>query len=127
MDLDELYDFVMGYVDKLPSRQVISSSQAEERASDFLYAMGIISNERRIVNEDRILLETQVAALYAKAIADAEGKNVTEKKINAECSEKYTKTKETLNTLDGVITYLKTQERIFENAHIFYRNLYRGE
>jgi len=125
-ELDDLEIFVLDHVEKIRSKKVISGPEAEQRAGEFLYAVGMISNARRRINDDRILIETQTKVKYAQAIGSAEGKNVTEKKINAECNPDYTDTYEILQRLEGIITYLKTQEKVFENAHIFYRNLYRG-
>lgn len=126
-DLDSLEEFIFEHLDLLPTDQVNSTTEAEKRAAKFLYAVGIISVNRKRVSDDMIAVKTQESVLYSQAIKDAEGKNVTEKKINAEVNQDYIRAREVKEKMDNILNYLKTQEKVFENAHIFYRNLYRGE
>jgi hypothetical protein len=125
--IENIEEFVWSYVSKLAPESVISKSEANKRASEFLYAAAIISCEKKRISDELISVESANRVIYASTFARQSDKNVTEKKLKAEADPEFIEVREMLETLENNINYLKTQEKVFENAHVFYRNLYRGD
>lgn len=121
MDIEK---FVNKYIDILRPEGIITKKEADERAADFLYAVAILATERRKLVEEKISLESANKVVYANVFGKSEGK-VTDKKIIAESNEDFIAVREGLESLDNNINYLKTMEKVFENAHIYFRNLHR--
>lgn len=122
----KIEEFVKKYRALLPSRgEDISAEEARNRASDFLYAIALISAERLEISKVIAQIKSLVAVEFEAACdkySKEEKIKVTEKKIKAEADKEYQSAREELEILESNISFLKTHEKIFENAHIFYRN-----
>jgi hypothetical protein len=124
MDIEK---FVMSYIEKLKPEGIINKKEADNRAADFLYAVAIISTERKKLSDERVSVESANKVVYADVFVKQEDKNVTDKKIKTEANPDFIEIRELLENLDNNINYLKTMEKTLENGHIFYRNLYKGD
>jgi hypothetical protein len=100
-----------------------SLREAPERASSFLVMVAVLADVKRSCEQDKAKLTTVCAGAYAEALSYSGGKNVTEKKIDAEKDSNYTVYREALEECEAKISWLKTYIDIFNNAHITYRNL----
>lgn len=98
-----------------------SLAQATERAAKFLVAQAVLSSEIKNLEEQKAKIQTLNSTNYAIALQGVEAKNVTEKKMLADTDKNYIEVREALETVDANITYLKTHIRIFENAHVLFR------
>lgn len=96
--------------------------EANIRCTKFLTAMAIIANYKLSLEVKKAKLITVSEALYADAIQAVSGKNVTEKKINVAKDVNFTTSREQLEELNAELEWLKTYQKIFENAHLVYRN-----
>lgn len=98
-----------------------SLAQATERAAKFLVAQAVLSSEIKNLEEQKAKIQTLNSTNYAVALQGVDAKNVTEKKMLADTDKNYTEVREALEVVDANITYLKTHIRIFENAHVLFR------
>lgn len=124
--MDEIEQFIEEYTEMLPTNgKVVDVTVAEDRASKFLMAQARLVSWRRDFSDAKVKLVSSERLSYASAIGSVDGKNVTEKKLNAEADKRYIKVREDLEYTDTTITYLKSFIEIFGNAHVFYRQLCR--
>lgn len=100
-------------------------SEARERAAKFLVVQSILASFIKQFDDDKAKLITLSEANYARAISVAEGKNITEKKVSVNLDTSYTNSREALEQLESVRNYIKTHIKIFENAHLTFRQYSR--
>lgn len=98
-----------------------SLADAKPRAGRMLTRVAVLTGYLRQVEEELPKLQTLVNAQYAHAINSAMGKGVTEKKVEAEASKPYTDAVEKVAMLEAEQTWVKNFIKIFDNAHIMYR------
>jgi len=124
MRLEEVQALVDSSVDLIA---VSAEGLAESaiRAGKFLEVQAILTTYLREVDEHMAKLTTLRDATYATVLNKAEGKNVTEKKINTEKEESYAQIRQDLEMQLALHEWVKGHIKIFENAHILYRSLSR--
>lgn len=98
-----------------------SLADAKPRAGRMLMRVAVLTNYLRAIEEELPKLQTLVNAQYAVAIQAALGKNITEKKVDAEASKVYTDAVERHAELEAEQNWVKNFIKIFDNAHIMYR------
>lgn len=125
--MKEIKEIITKYAEILPLNKSISTSEAEKRAGDFLTVMASITDWRHILSGDKIRLQSAHNAVYAEELSKATGKTVTENKVTVEASEAYQFAREELEKIENDLSYLKAYYDIFNNAHVFYRQMSRGE
>jgi hypothetical protein len=123
----EIKEFIDEYKRLLPLSKSISSVEAERRAGKFLEAMATIADCKHEFTKVKIKDLSVQTATYAQELAKGTGKTITENKVTAEASEVYVTAREALEGTENDISYLKTYYEIFNNAHVLYRNLAKGE
>lgn len=102
-----------------------SLADAKPRASRFLIVMALLTDFLKDIEEELPKLQTLVDAGYAQAISTALGKNITEKKVAAEASRDYTSVREQKAKLDALRDWTKNHIKIFDHAHLMYRQYSR--
>lgn len=125
MELEHIEELVLSYIDKIRPDGIISEKEAKERAADFLYAVAILSTEKRKIIDEKIILDTHQRVLYTTGYNECGAKNVTDKKMEAEVNQDYIRAREGFESAEAAVKYLSKMEDTFNNAHIFYRNLYK--
>lgn len=120
-------DYLEKYAKLLPVGTSISYTEAERRAGEFLAAMASITNMKHDFSDEKIKLLSIQTAVYAQEMSKGTAKTVTENKMMAEASIEYTKAREELEKIENDISYLKAYFDIFNNAHIFYRNMAKSD
>lgn len=100
---------------------------SRERAGEFLIIEAVLADYLKQVSEEMSVLSSLKDAIFADAIRRAEGKNVTEKKINTAKDDNYVVALQNYENIDSLRDWIKTHLKIFENAHIFYRGMSRTE
>lgn len=125
--MHEMKEFIEKYTELLPVGTSLSYTEYERRAGLFLEAIAGITNLKHLFTADKIRLLSTQTAIYAQQMSKGTAKTVTENKLAAEASEEYTRAREDLEQIDNDINYLKAYYDIFQNAHVFYRNLAKGE
>lgn len=125
--MNEIQTFVEKYSKLLPTGGSLSIPESERRAGEFLHALATITNWRHLLAEDKIRLTSVQTATYASEMAKGTAKTVTENKLAAEASEEYIKAREDLERIENDLAYLKAYYEIFNNGHLFYRQMAKGE
>lgn len=125
--MTEIKEYLKKYESLLSLAKSISGPEAERRAGEFLVAMAQITEYRHVFSEDKIRLTSLQTAVYAEQMSLGVAKTVTENKLNAEASKDYTAAREELERTENDLSYLKAYYDIFNNAHVFYRNMAKGE
>lgn len=125
--MKEIKDFLNEYTMLLPLGKSISTSEAERRASKFLEAMAVISDWKHEFTKAKIGQLSVQTAIYAQELSKGTGKTVTENKTAAEASDVYRVAREDLENTENDISYLKAYYELFNNGHLFYRQLAKGE
>lgn len=115
------------YATLLPVHKSISMPEAEKRAGMFLQAQANITEYRHLLNEEKIRLQSVQSAVYAEELSKCTGKTVTENKVTVDASEAYQNAREDFERIDNDMAYLKAYYDIFNNAHVFYRQMAKGE
>lgn len=125
--MNSLSEFIEQYAKLLPVGTSISYTEAERRAGEFLAAQATLIDLKHTFSSEKIKLLSAQSAVYAQELFKGTAKTVTENKVAVEASEEYTKAREALEQVDNDISYLKAYLDVFNNAHIFYRNMAKGE
>lgn len=125
--MSDMREYIEQYAKLLPVGTSISFTEAERRAGEFLAAQATLTDWRHMLSSERIKLTSLQTAIFAQEMAKGVAKTVTENKLNAESSPEYIKAREELEQVENDISFLKAYYDIFQNAHIFYRNMAKGE
>lgn len=125
--MNEIKEYIEKYRELLSVRTSISYTEAEKRAGDFLSAMSNIINWRHMLSQEKIKLLSVQTATFAQEMSKGTAKTVTQNKLSAEASETYAQAREALEGIDNDIMYLKAYYDIFNNAHIFFRTMAKGD
>tara|TARA_R110000868_G_C10973188_1_gene771539 strand:+ start:75773 stop:76144 length:372 start_codon:yes stop_codon:yes gene_type:complete len=99
----------------------ISLQNAKELSGKFLMAQALLTSFLKDFEDDKTKLMTMKEVNYATAIKVAEGKTITEKKVSVNLDVTYTSSREALEQIENIRDYIKTHMKIFENAHLMYR------
>lgn len=102
-----------------------SLADAQPRAARFLVYVAILTNYLRELEEDLPKHQTLVNAQYSTAINSAVGKGITEKKVEAEADPIYSDAVEKKAAVDAQRDWVKNYIKIFDNAHVMYRQFSR--
>jgi hypothetical protein len=124
---NEIKSKVREYEKLLPLAKSISSSEAEHRAGEFLSALAFITEMRHLLSEEKIKCLTVQTAVYSEQMSKGVSSTMTANKIAAEASPEYTAAREDLERIENDISYLKAFYDIYMAAHVFYRNIAKGE
>jgi hypothetical protein len=111
------------YAKLLPANSNLDPQANEKKASQFLTAMAEVSEWRHAYAQELIKLLSVQTATFAEELSKGTAKTVTENKLTAESSDVYTTAREQLEEVENNLSYLKSYYEIFQNAHVFYRNL----
>lgn len=125
--MQQLADFIKQYTPLLPVGTSVSYAEAERRAGEFLSALAILADFRHLYGNEKIKCMSVQTAVYAAELAKGTAKTMTENKVTAEASKEYTEAREDLERVENDLSYLKAYYEIFSSAHVFYRQMARGE
>lgn len=123
--MKEIKEQIQKWTQLLPTGKVVTAIEAERRASEFLVANAHIAEWIHLFKDGKIKSESMKVGVYATEMNNCPSKQVTEKKAMAEASESYLKVREEFEFIENDISYLKAFQEIFNNGHIFYRNISR--
>lgn len=125
--MNEIKDQINKFEALLPVPQSISMPEAERRAGEFLVVMAKIADWKHLLGKEKIKLTSIQTAIYAEELSNGKAKTMTENKVTAEASTRYISSREALEEMDNDISYLKTYYEIFNNAHLFYRQMCKSD
>lgn len=98
-----------------------SLADAAPRAGRFLVRVAVLTDFLRDVEDDLPRYQTAVNMTYAQAILAAGGKNITEKKVEAEADAAYNKALEDQGKHKSMHNWVRNHIENFNNAHVMYR------
>lgn len=124
MNLNDIQKIIEDHLE-LITVDAKSLAQARERSAKFLIIQSVLATFLRDFEEEKAKVKTLETATYSQAIREADGKSITEKKISAEENISYSSAREALEKMEAVRDYVRTHIKIFENAHLFFRQLCR--
>lgn len=124
MTFDELEKQVLDLVKLIPVTAT-GLAESKERAGNFLVMQAVLINFKKTVDDDIASFGVLNDASYSNAIRSTDGKNITEKKIHVIENQEYAKSRISFEQLDSLRDWIKGHIKIFDHAHIFYRNLDR--
>jgi len=125
--MNNMKEYLDQYAKLLPLNKSISLTEAERRAGEFLSAMATITDWRHTFNEEKIKFTSIQAAVYAEELSKGTAKTITENKITVEASKEYAAAREELERIENDLSYLKAYFEIFSQAHIYYRQMAKGD
>lgn len=105
----------------------VSQFEAEERASSLLIIMAELLKQKRSLESKSIKASSIECVSLHKSVHEAEGKNVTEKKLKAVATPEYIKDREEAEEIERDISYLKSMVDVFGDAHILWRQIAKSE
>jgi hypothetical protein len=121
--MQQIKEQVQEWTRLLPTGKIVSPSEAEYRAGEFLVALAHVAEWIHSLRENKIKNSSVATAVFAFEMQRCDSKQVTEKKAYAEASKDYIAARENVEFGDNDISYLKAYQEIFTNAHVFYRQL----
>lgn len=124
---DEITKIVDQYVELLPTEDNKIMVNSEAKASRFLLAVAKLASIRDRLMNYKIKKDSLKSIAYAEAINNAPGTNAPTKQANAEAAPAYLNAAEEIAVIDNQLAYSKTMIDLFNNAHLLYRNLMKGE
>lgn len=120
MDLTQIQNLINEHVE-LITFNATSLANARELSSKFLIAQSVLATFLKDFEDDRAKVKTLCEVQYAQCLKMAEGKNVTEKKVEVQANPQYTSARESLEKVEAIRDYIKVHMKVFENAHLAYR------
>lgn len=124
---NEITKIVDQYVELLPTEDNLILVNSEAKASRFLLAVAKLASIRDRLMNHKIKKDSLRSIAYAEAINNAPGTNAPTKQANAEAAPGYLHATEEVAVIDNQLAYSKTMIDLFNNAHLLYRNLMKGE
>lgn len=123
----EIDQIVHKYIELLPIEDSTLLAKSEIKASQFLLAIAKLAAIRDHLMNAKVQKDALKSVAYADAINNAPGTNVPTKQANAEATPSYLSAAEIVSIIDNQLSYTKTMIDVFNNAHLLYRNLLKGE
>jgi hypothetical protein len=120
LSIEQVEDIVERGVEEI-AITAASLADAAPRAGRFLVRVAVLTDFLRDVEDDSPRHQTAVNMTYNQAIYNAGGKNITEKKVEAEANAEYNKALEDQGKHESMRTWVKNHIKNFDNAHILYR------
>lgn len=120
LSIEQVEDIVERGVEEI-AITAASLADAAPRAGRFLVRVAVLTDFLRDVEDDSPRYQTQVNMTYAQAILQAGGKNITEKKVEAEANPEYNKALEEQGKHESMRNWVKNHIKNFDNAHVMYR------
>ena len=124
MNLEFIQKTIEDHLD-LIEINAVALAQSRERAGKFLVVQAILTSYLKDLEEAQAKITTIREASYAQSIKMADGKNITEKKVEAEANPEYSSYREASERVAAEINWIKGHIKIFENAHILFRQSLR--
>lgn len=120
----EYFDY-NGLIKRLEDAEEVSPREAEKLAQQFFLAGYYCNKEIRRSKKQIILTEEVKSLIYRQSINNADGKGVTEKKINAEADGEFLKANSNNEDSINEFEYYKRLFKVLENGYTLFKLLSR--
>jgi hypothetical protein len=98
---------------------------ARDRAAKFLVIQSVLATYMKDLDVEKAKFSSVVDMQYSQALRTTDGKTITEKKVHVAENAEYVKYKDSLAELDAQRDWVKTHIKIFDNAHLTFRQYSR--
>lgn len=122
MEFKELQKEIKEYMKLLPNHKT-SHADAEDRASNFLIIQGLLCEEVLELELEYNELHAYGKMKFNEAMQYSDAKNAEGRKAQAEAYPDYNDNVKIEKDIKAMIIYLKTNLSIFNDAHLFCRNI----
>jgi molecular chaperone GrpE (heat shock protein) len=127
MQFDELKELCMALLELVPNGRM-ELHEAEELAPKFQRIRADIASVQLELEMNRNKFKAVSKTQYKNAILTVTEKwTAAQKEAAAKADPDFLNTVESLDNLESRIDYCKTMSDVFNNFHIFYRQISRGE
>ena len=123
-NLSQIEEIIDEHIDLITVDE-LAFKEAEERATKFLVVTAILNDFILYTSMDLAKANTIVSATYYQAFKNTTG-TVSDREAQAEADADYTKAVEQRSQLDEIIKWARTHYKIFNDAHITYRQFSKG-
>jgi hypothetical protein len=124
---NEIEQIVNKYIELLPVEDDKLLAHSEVKASKFLLAVAKLAAIRDQLMNAKVKKDALKSVAYADAINNAVGSNAPTREANAAANPNYLGIAEQVAIIDNQLKYTATMIEVFNNAHILYRGLMKGE
>lgn len=100
-------------------------TEAKERAAKFLQVSAILLACLKETEIQLTKTRSVLDATYAQVMLETTGSKITEKKVLMEANPAYMKAREDHEQTEATREWIKNYTRLFDNAHILYRQYAR--
>lgn len=126
MEFEEIQELVHEHIQLIAFGKG-AFNEALDRATKFLTMVAILSDFKLERERRKAKLTTLREAFYTHAMRESSSKQVTEKKAEAESNKEYTDQREAVEEIEAEISWARTNMEIFNNAHVTYRQMAKGD
>jgi len=123
----EVRSLILKGKEALLRERTFSPYDMEERASGLLMVNAEIAQVVHAFEDRKVELKTLQECMLKESMDESVGKTVVERKLSAECNKKYISAREQYELLEADLSELKTLSKIFENAHIMWRQIMKPQ
>lgn len=124
MTYDQIEKIVDEHID-LVTLDAKGLAEAGIRASKFLVVCSVLATYLKSLETELGKVDANLEATYSQACKDSPEKNITSKKTDANMNPEVLKLAHVKSQMDALRTWIKTHIKIFENAHVMYRQFNR--
>lgn len=123
---DDLSPYVSEMIDKI-TYSPKAVREAADRCTSFLTTCAVLAMAKRDLEVEKARAQTVLDCQLKISLEQSTAKLVTEKKVDAQASKEYCLAREAFEELDADIGWVRTLIHVFENAHVVYRQIAKGE
>lgn len=124
---ENIQSIVDQYVELLPTESLSPQIGSEVKASKFLLAIAKLAEYRDHLLKAKIEKDSMSTIEFKNSILAAEGSDAKKREAIALADPTYLEASTNAKTIDSDLQYVKTMMEVFNNAHILYRGLTKGE
>ena len=121
--MKNLQEFITSNLDITEMDQLISAPDAAKRAARSLNVIAKLIDARYERLRAKVARKSLRDASFADAINSTEGRDAKTREVGARANPDYLKQRGAYEQVEATVVTLDQYIRLFENAHIFYRNL----
>lgn len=124
MNLQQIEELINEHIE-LVTVDAKGLAEAASRSGKFLIVCSVLATYLKQLETELGKVEANTAAIFGQAVKTALGKNVTEKKIEAGMDPAVTNIAIVVSSIEAQRTWVKTHIKIFDHAHVMYRQFSR--
>ena len=125
--MENIQKYVEEKLPLLSLEGVDTPRKAETRAADLLFVIGDLMNAKLNTLQRLSKSKSQHTITLQSVMDSIEAKTITEKKSKAESTMAVTTTREEMEKAENELSYIRGCTDMFNNSHVLFRQISRGE